>query len=164
MVVRLPVACWGWTVYRHKHDVSDVIAGRSTLARPDHYADESQAVQALNSLDEDDRKRIVVDQSDLIQNFLLSRIDAYWNPDKDRYEYAKAEQVFKLRDDLKLYSPTLDIKRSAVDKQEEDDLLNNTSIPSSASRSRPARSSRTSRTMWSRRWPTSVRSIRAVRC
>ena len=121
-MVVLAGGIWGWTVYRHKHDVSDVIA-RFTLARADHYADESQAVQALNSLDEDDRKRIVVDQSDLIQNFLLSRIDAYWNPDKDRYEYAKAEQVFKLRDDLKLYSPTLDIKRSAVDKQK-NDLLN----------------------------------------
>jgi serine/threonine protein kinase len=115
-MVVLAGGIWGWTVYRHKHDVSDVIA-RFALARPDHYVDESQAVQALNGLDEDDRKRIVVDQSDLIQNFLLSRIDAYWNPDKDRYEYAKAEQVFKLRDDLKLYSPTLDIKRSAVDEQ-----------------------------------------------
>jgi serine/threonine protein kinase len=121
-IVVLAGGVWGWTVYRHKHDVSEVIA-RFTMARPDHYANEKQALQALNSLDEDDRKRIVVDQGDLIQTFLLGRIDVYWNPDKDRYDYVGAQQVFKLRDDLKLYSPTLDIKRSAVDTQK-NDLLN----------------------------------------
>ncbi|OOG63856.1 hypothetical protein B0E46_07855 [Rhodanobacter sp. B04] len=113
---------WGWIVYQQKHQVAEVIA-RFTTTRPDHYVDENQALQALNSLGEDDRKRIVVDQSDLIQTYLLSRIDTYWNPDKDRYDYVKAQQVFKLRDDLKLYSPTLDLRRSAIDKQK-NDLLN----------------------------------------
>jgi serine/threonine protein kinase len=113
---------YGWTVYRHKHEVSTVIA-RFTLARPDHYANENQALSALNSLGEDDQKRIVVDQSDVIQTFLLSRIDAYWNPPKDRYDYVGTQKVFKLRDDLKLYSPTLDLKRTSIEK-EKNDLLN----------------------------------------
>lgn len=113
---------WAWTNYRHSHQVAEVI-GRFAMARPDHYANENQAQQALNTLNDDDRKRIIVDQNDLIQNFLLSRIDAYWEPAKDRYDYAGTQRVFKLRDDLKLYSPALDIKRSAVEKQR-NDLLN----------------------------------------
>ena len=113
---------WAWTSYRHSHQVSEVI-GRFAMARPDHYANEQQALKALNTLSDDDRKRIVVDQGDLIQNFLLGRIDAYWNPARDRYDYAGTQQVFKLRDDLKLYSPALDIKRSEIEKQR-NDLLN----------------------------------------
>ena len=113
---------WAWTNYRHSHHVAEVIA-RFTPARPDHYANENQALQALDTLGDDDRKRIIVDQGELIQNYLLSRIDAYWNPAKDRYDYAGAQRVFKLRDDLKLYSPALDIKRSSVDDQK-NDLLN----------------------------------------
>ncbi|MEO8999851.1 MAG: bifunctional serine/threonine-protein kinase/formylglycine-generating enzyme family protein [Rhodanobacter sp.] len=113
---------WAWTNYRHTHQVAEVI-GRFAMARADHYANENQARQALNTLNDDDRKRIIVDQSDLIQNYLLSRIDAYWNPPKDRYDYAGTQQVFKLRDDLKLYSPALDIKRGEVEKQK-NDLLN----------------------------------------
>ncbi len=113
---------WAWTSYRHSHQVAEVI-GRFTMVRPDHYTNENQALQALNTLSDDDRKRIIIDQNDLIQNFLLSRIDAYWDPAKDRYDYAGTQRVFKLRDDLKLYSPALDIKRSAVEKQR-NDLLN----------------------------------------
>src|SRR3546814_15044649 len=40
-----------------------------------------------------------------------------------RYDYAGTQQVFKLRDDLKLYSPPLDIKRSEVEDQK-NGLLN----------------------------------------
>ena len=113
---------WGWTTYQRNHHLAEVIA-RFTMTRPDHYATESQALQALDTLNEDDRKRTVVDQGDLIQSYLLARIDAYWNPPKDRYNYAGTQQVFKLRDDLKLYSPALDIKRTEVEKQR-NDLLN----------------------------------------
>jgi len=113
---------WAWTSYQHSHHVAEVIA-RFTLTRPDHYANENQALQALDTLGDDDRKRIIVDQGELIQNYLLRRIDTYWNPAKDRYDYAGAQRVFKLRDDLKLYSPALDIKRSSVDDQK-NDLLN----------------------------------------
>src|SRR3546814_898704 len=113
---------WGWTTYQHNHHVAEVIA-RFTMERPDHYANENQAQQALGTLSDDDRKRIIVDQGELIQNYLLGRIDAYWNPAKDRYDYAGTQQVFKLRDDLKLYSPPLDIKRSEVEDQKKG-LLN----------------------------------------
>jgi serine/threonine protein kinase len=113
---------WGWTSYRHSHHVSEVIA-RFAPTRADHYNSETQALQALDTLSDDDRKRIIVDQSDLIQNFLLSRIDSYWNPGEGRYNYAGTQRVLKLRDDLKLYSPALDLKRDAVDKQR-NELLN----------------------------------------
>jgi len=112
---------WGWLSYQHGHHLSRVIA-RFGMARADHYASEAQALEALNSLTEDERKRIIIDQSDLIQNFLLSRIDAYWSPAQGRYDYAGAQRVFKLRDDLKLYSPELDIKLGAVEQQKNDRL------------------------------------------
>jgi len=113
---------WGWFTWQHRQQLAQV-ATRFEMTRPDHYADESQALVALNSLSEDDRKRLIIDQGKLIQGFLLNRIGAYWDPARDRYNYAGAQQVFKLRDDLQLYSPALDIKRSAVDK-EKNDLLN----------------------------------------
>ncbi|MEO6926550.1 MAG: protein kinase, partial [Rhodanobacter sp.] len=113
---------WGFITYRHNHQVADVIQ-RFTLTRSDHYASEAQAMQALGTLSEDDQKRIIVDQGDLIQKFLLSRLDAYWSPDQGRYNYAGTQHVFKLRDDLKLYSPALDIKRGTIEKQR-NDLLN----------------------------------------
>jgi serine/threonine protein kinase len=121
-VMAIAGGVWGWTTYQHNHHVAEVIA-RFTPERPDHYANESQAQQALGTLSDDDRKRIIVDQGELIQKYLLGRIDAYWNPARDRYNYAGAQQVFKLRDDLKLYSPPLDIKRSEVEDQK-NDLLN----------------------------------------
>src|SRR5574337_546612 len=113
---------WGWITYQHNHHLDEVVQ-RFALTRPDHYASETQALQALDTLSEDDRKRIIVDQSDLIQKFLLARLDAYWTPDQGRYDYAGTQQVFKLRDDLKLYSPSLDIRRGAIEKQR-NDLLN----------------------------------------
>ena len=121
-VLLIAGGAWGWATYRHNHHVAEVIA-RFELTRPDRYANESQAQQALGTLGDDDRKRIIVDQGELIQNYLLGRVDAYWRPEQDRYNYAGAQRVFKLRDDLKLYSPALDIKRSEVEKQK-NDLLN----------------------------------------
>ena len=112
---------WAWLNYQHSHHVTEVIA-RFGLARADHYTSETQALQALESLSEDERKRIVIDQGDLIQSFLLSRIDAYWNPAESRYDYAGAQRVFKLRDDLKLYSPDLDIRLATIEKQKNDRL------------------------------------------
>ncbi|WP_350015742.1 bifunctional serine/threonine-protein kinase/formylglycine-generating enzyme family protein [Rhodanobacter sp. IGA1.0] len=113
---------WAWTTYQRNHHLAEVIA-RFTMTRADHYADEGQALQALDTLNDDDRKRTIIDQGELIQSYLLGRIDAYWNPARDRYDYAGTQKVFKLRDDLKLYSPALDIKRTEVEKQR-NDLLN----------------------------------------
>lgn len=122
VVLVIAGGAWAWTSYQHKHHVANVIE-RFTLTHADHYATEKQALQALNTLSDDDRKRIIVDEGERIQNYLLGRIDAYWNPLKDRYNYAGTQAVFALRDELKLYSPALDIKRDEVDKQR-NDLLN----------------------------------------
>ncbi|HEY0198069.1 MAG TPA: bifunctional serine/threonine-protein kinase/formylglycine-generating enzyme family protein [Rhodanobacter sp.] len=121
-VVALAGGGWGVAQYLHRHHIANVIAGFN-VANPRHFLNEEQAGKALDSLDEDDRKRLILDQSDLIQGFLASRIDAYWNPDKGRYDYAKALGVLQLRDQLKLYSPGLDSKRTAMEQQK-NELLN----------------------------------------
>lgn len=113
---------WGTTYYLHNQHVAHIV-GRFSLSAPDHYTNEDQAAQALNSLSDDERKRIVLDQGDAIQNYLLSRISTYWDPTQQRYDYAGTQHVFQLRDQLKLYSPTLDAKRSAIETQK-NDLLN----------------------------------------
>ena len=113
---------WGWVTWQHQQLLQRV-AARFEMNRSDHYVDEAQALAALNALNEDDRKRLIIDQGKLIQGFLLDRVGAHWDPTRNRYDYAGAQQVFKLRDELQLYSPALDLKRSAVDK-EKNDLLN----------------------------------------
>jgi non-specific serine/threonine protein kinase len=121
-LVLLVGAGWGLTHYMHNQHVANIV-GRFSLNAPDHYSNEDQAAQALNSLSDDERKRIVLDQGDAIQSYLLSRIDTYWNPAQNRYDYAGTQHVFQLRDQLKLYSPTLDAKRSAIETQK-NELLN----------------------------------------
>ncbi|GLQ91185.1 protein kinase domain-containing protein [Dyella acidisoli] len=121
-LVLLVGAGWGLTHYLHNQHVASIV-GRFSLNVPDHYANEDQAAQALNSLSDDERKRIVLDQGDAIQSYLLSRIDSYWNPTQNHYNYAGTQHVFQLRDQLKLYSPTLDTKRTAIEEQK-NDLLN----------------------------------------
>jgi non-specific serine/threonine protein kinase len=121
-VVVLAGGGWGLTYYLHQRHIEQVIS-RFDLAQRDHYASEDQALGALDTLSGNEQKQLVIDRGDLIQGFLLSRIDAYWNPARQRYDYAKAQHVFQLRDQLKLYSPQLDLKRSAIEK-EKNDLLN----------------------------------------
>src|SRR6185437_9903821 len=91
---------WGTLSYLHQHHLSQVIA-RFAAGNPHHYANENEAMQALGGLSEDDRKRLVLDQGETIQNFLLARIDAYWNPVQGRYDFPGAQHVFQLRDQLK---------------------------------------------------------------
>jgi non-specific serine/threonine protein kinase len=121
-LVLLVGAGWGLTHYLHNRHVEQIVA-RFAPAASDRYANEDQAVQALSTLSDDERKRIVLDQGDTIQNYLLSRISTYWDPTQNRYDYAATQHVFQLRDQLKLYSPTLDAKRSAIEQQK-NDLLN----------------------------------------
>ena len=121
-LVLLVGAGWGLSHYLHAQHVEHIVA-RFAPAAADRYANEDQAAQALNSLSDDERKRIVLDQGDAIQNFLLSRINGYWNPAQNHYDYAGTQHVFQLRDQLKLYSPTLDARRSAIEQQK-NDLLN----------------------------------------
>ena len=121
-LVVLVAGGWGAAHYLHQRKVAQVIA-RFAPDDAHRYADETQAAAALDSLGEDERKRIVLDQGDLIQRFLLARLDAYWNPAQGRYDYAHAQQLFALRDRLKLYSPDLDMRRSAMEQQK-NELLN----------------------------------------
>ena len=121
-VVLLAAGGWGLAHYLHNQHVAHVIA-RFTISSPDHYTTEDQALKALGSLSDDERKRIVLDQGDAIQSFLLNRLGAYWDPTKSLYNYTAAQHVFQLRDQLKLYSPALDTKRSIIEEQK-NDLLN----------------------------------------
>jgi len=121
-LVLLVGAGWGLTQYLHTRQVQHIVARFASTA-PDRYTNEDQAVQALDTLNDDERKRTVLDQGDTIQNYLLSRINSYWDPAQHHYDYAATQHVFKLRDELKLYSPALDAKRSAIDEQK-NDLLN----------------------------------------
>jgi non-specific serine/threonine protein kinase len=115
-------AGWGLTHYLHARNVQHIVA-RFAATAPDHYTNEDQAVQALDTLSDNERKGIVLDNSDAIQNYLLNRINGYWDPTQKHYDYAATQHVFQLRDQLKLYSPTLDAKRSAIDEQK-NELLN----------------------------------------
>ena len=113
---------WGTVSYLHQHHIASVIA-RFALANAHHYRNENEAMAALSSLDDDDRKRLVLDQSDTIQNYFLARIDTYWNPAQGRYDFPGAQHVFHLRDQLKLYSPRLDARLGEI-TQQKNDLLN----------------------------------------
>jgi non-specific serine/threonine protein kinase len=113
---------WGASRYMHSRHLAEVVAGFSGKGAP-RYADERQAMLALDSLSEDDRKRIIIDQGEAIQNFLLSRIDAYWAPERQHYDYAGAQRVLTLRDQLRLYSTSLDMKRGELEQQR-NELLN----------------------------------------
>jgi len=121
-VVILVAGGWGVRHYLQQREVDGVVA-RFAPTDPQHFTTEDQAYGALNALGADQRTRVVIDQSDLIQTFLLDRVDAYWDPAKQRYDYARAQHVFALRDQLKLFSPKLDLKRTAIE-QERNDLLN----------------------------------------
>ncbi|HTV85790.1 MAG TPA: protein kinase [Dyella sp.] len=121
-LVLLVAAGWGGAYYLHGRHIAHVIA-RFNISAGNHYLNEDQAQQALNTLSDDERKRLVLDQGDAIQNFLLSRINTYWDPAQNHYDYAGTQHVFQLRDQLKLYSPALDAKRSAIETQK-NELLN----------------------------------------
>ncbi|GLQ99204.1 bifunctional serine/threonine-protein kinase/formylglycine-generating enzyme family protein [Dyella mobilis] len=121
-LVLLIGAGWGITHYLHNRNVAHLIERFGPNA-PDRYGNEDQAAQALNSLSDDERKSIVLDQGDVIQSYLMNRINNYWDPAQNRYDYAGTQHVFQLRDQLKLYSPQLDAKRSAIEQQK-NDLLN----------------------------------------
>ncbi|MET0331682.1 MAG: protein kinase [Dyella sp.] len=122
LVLVLGAAGWGTSQYVRQRHLSELIA-RFALSDPLHFSDEDQAWSALGRLDEGERRRLVLDQSELIQTFFLKRIDVYWNPAKQRYDYAGLQHLFQVRDKIKLFSPKLDIKRAEVERQR-NDLLN----------------------------------------
>ncbi|KQQ83776.1 protein kinase [Xanthomonas sp. Leaf131] len=120
-LVLVGVGGWGVSRYLHQRHLDQVIA-RFGAQDPQRYRDETQAMQALSSLSADDRRRVLVDRSDLIEDFLLRRLDALWNPANGRDDYRGALQVFALRDRLRLYSPALDARRQAIEREKNERL------------------------------------------
>ena len=131
----LPLAAWGtatallvgggaWALSRHLHarQLAAVVAGFD-VDGPGRYADEAAAAGALAALDEDERHALVLGHDRRIEAFLLRRLDELWKPELGRFEYARAQQVFALRNDLRLYSPELDARRARMELQK-DELLN----------------------------------------
>ncbi|MCC4603510.1 protein kinase domain-containing protein [Xanthomonas campestris] len=112
---------WGIHRYLHQQHLAEVIARFGAQDRQ-RYRDETQAMQALSSLEPDDRRRLLTDRSDLIEDFLLRRLDALWNPGNGRDDYRGALQVFALRDRLRLYSPSLDARRQAMEREKNERL------------------------------------------
>jgi non-specific serine/threonine protein kinase len=111
----LALAGYGASRYVGMQRVSSVV-DRFAPGNPQHYANEDQAYQALVALG-DDESPVVVKYSSVITQFLLGRLDAYWNPEHKRFDYAGVQHVFQVRDKLKLFSPQLDVRRSAIDQQ-----------------------------------------------
>ncbi|HEX7129324.1 MAG TPA: protein kinase, partial [Rhodanobacteraceae bacterium] len=138
-VFLLAVAGVGWAVMNQLHvrHVAQVAAGFQP-GSPQHYANETQAVAALTGLDEDERKQLMLEQGDLVQQFLVDRVDAYWDPAKGRHDYASARRVFDLLGQLHLFLPRLDQKRLAVDKEKHDLDHPPAAAAEVASRSAPA--------------------------
>lgn len=101
--------------------LADVTARfQADAAQP--YADEQQAWQGLASLDETQRARLLTERSDLVEGFLLRRLQALWQPAQGRYDFPGTAQVFALRDRLRLYSPALDEQRQRIDAERDQQL------------------------------------------
>ncbi|WP_114999491.1 bifunctional serine/threonine-protein kinase/formylglycine-generating enzyme family protein [Xanthomonas campestris] len=115
-LVLLGLGGWGASRYLHQRQLDEVIA-RFGAQDPQRYRNETEAMQALSSLSADDRRRVLMDRSDLIEDFLLRRLDALWNPANGHDDYRGALQVFALRDRLRLYSPALDARRQTMERE-----------------------------------------------
>ncbi len=112
---------WGVSRYLDARHLDDVVAGFSANG-PHRFATIAQASAALASLDEEDRRGLLVDQNELIEAFLLDRLDALWDPEQGRYEYVKAQEVFELRNELRLFSPKLDARREQMELERNETL------------------------------------------
>jgi len=115
-VVVLGAAAVGLSRHADSSRLAEVIA-RFGASDPRAYRDEQQAWAALGTLDDDQRAKVLVERSDTIQDFLLRRLDALWQPAAGRYDYPGTLKVFALRDRLRLYSPPLDARRAQIDAE-----------------------------------------------
>ncbi|HEX7349009.1 MAG TPA: bifunctional serine/threonine-protein kinase/formylglycine-generating enzyme family protein [Rhodanobacteraceae bacterium] len=115
-VIVLAAAGWGTYHYVEAQHLARVVA-RFNPANPGHYANEQQAFKTLEALGSDTSKRIVSDHGNAIEAYLLSRLNTYWDPTHQRYNYAGVQRVFQVRDQLKLFSPQLDIRRTTIEQQ-----------------------------------------------
>lgn len=113
---------WGVSHYLQQRRTAAVM-DRFTAGRADSYANEDQAVRALDDLGAEQRDRVVLAQSERIQNFFLHRLDGYWNPPAGRLDFAHVQHVWRLRNQLKLFSPRLDARHHRI-VQQRNGLLN----------------------------------------
>lgn len=120
-VVGMAGATWLQS-HRQQAENQRVLAGFSTQSDR-RFADEVQANIALQALNDDDRHRLIIDHSGVIESFLLSLLDGYWSPASGRDDYAGAQRVMALREQLKLFSPQLEARGRNLG-QERDRLLN----------------------------------------
>ncbi len=114
-VVVLAAAAWGVNRYLDARHVNEVV-GRFQLDNPQHYTSADEAYKALAGLGGEE-SRVVLKHNGVIAAYLLTRVDKYWNPAHKRYDYAGVQHVFDIRDKLKLYSPQLDVRRTAIEQQ-----------------------------------------------
>lgn len=119
-ILLLAVGIGGY-VYERVHERRMTQATEAFASNADaSLHDDVQATQALDRLDDAERARFVLEHGERIERFLLARLDAYW-PDNDRgKDYAGVARVFALRDRLKLFSPTLDARRIAIDREHDE--------------------------------------------
>jgi non-specific serine/threonine protein kinase len=108
--------------YLHARQVEQIVA-RFNLDDPHRYGNEDLALGALADLDQADRQQLMLAHGDVIQRYLLGRLDAYWNPAQGHYDYPRVQHVFALRERLQLYLPQLDLRRVAIEKERAERLL-----------------------------------------
>ncbi len=114
-LVLLLLAAAGWGI-RHELSVRHVaqVVARFQPDQPGHYTSETQAIAALAGLDNAQRKQLLIEHADVVQRFLLQRVDAYWNPAKGHRDFASAQRVFTMTDKLGLFLPKLELKRATI--------------------------------------------------
>ncbi|MCX7514344.1 protein kinase [Frateuria sp. STR12] len=115
LLVLLAAGWFGMGQWRARH-VAEV-AVRFQPDSPLRFADEAEAAAALGRLGDNERKQLMLDQGEAVQQFLLDRVDDYWHPAAGRRDYAAAQRVFALPAQLHLFLPRLDLRRIAVEKE-----------------------------------------------
>jgi Serine/threonine protein kinase len=78
-ILLLLAAGWFALGQWHARQMAEVVAGFQP-GDAHRYADETQAFAALAGLGEDGRRQLMLAHGDVVQSYLLERVDAYWNP------------------------------------------------------------------------------------
>lgn len=113
---------WYGAMQIHQQHVADTLR-RFMPGQADGFRNEDDVRVALTALDGDERRRVVVDGADAIDGFLVRLVASDWDPAQGRYDYAGAQEAFRLRGELKTFAPRLDRRREEV-AHERDDALN----------------------------------------
>lgn len=113
---------WVATMQVERRHVTETLR-RFAPRQRDGFADEGQVRTALAALDSDERRRVVVDGADEIDDFLVRQVAAHWNPSHGKFDYPGAMQAFRFRAELKIVAPRLDHHREEI-SHERDEVLN----------------------------------------